>query len=256
MLVGGLAGCSLIVGDDSGRPDDDDARAAQSNAALQYLLDEGSGLEAQSTGTVSLPLGLVDVDHVEDAAGNRGLRYDMVDQDSRADSGSMMEAAAALADHSALTLEVVADLEEVTREPSRIVDIDERNQGDLSFRAASATELRLHVNDQEAALWTHDIRGRQVFHVVVDTNEVLPVTRYRLYADGEQMTTVPENSVVELGDPIEIGSLAHFVIGNRPDLQRSPRGTIFYVALYTRALSDREIEEHADALLADDDSAP
>lgn len=100
--------------------------------------------------------------------------------------------------------------------------------------------------------------GRVVLHAVVDLDQPNEFDRVQLFLDG---VAVPrfDAKPTTMSLPISLGEVDQnlvFMMGNRFIGDRSFAGTLFYGAVYTRALGEDQVQQNASALLAGDDSTP
>lgn len=193
-----------------------------------------------------------------DAAGHRGLRFDLEGADGRASTavdGSKL--VGALQTSTTATIELVADVQGVTDVNSRIVYIGlDAEAGRFSLTSDLPTRLYLFGNDQELyASAAIDLpgTGRCVVHAVLDTAQTDPLDRARIYVNGSPLPNF-DGTAPALDTPLDLGVGRHFVIGNREISGRTIRGMIYYTALYSTALSDVQVVQNALLLLESDDT--
>ena len=99
--------------------------------------------------------------------------------------------------------------------------------------------------------WTADLAAARAVVTLVYDGTLPDAERARLYVDGVR---APEASPpMRPFALIDLSRATHFCVGNRLIGERSPQGTIHYVAVYERALGAAEIAAHVTRLLANDD---
>ena len=94
--------------------------------------------------------------------------------------------------------------------------------------------------------------GRTVYHVVVDTTAAQEIDRVRLFVDGAPAMGTVETPFA-LGHTFTFLATSVFAVGNRDIGMRSIAGTLFYAAIYDRALASGEIAQNVTILQASDD---
>ena len=97
--------------------------------------------------------------------------------------------------------------------------------------------------------------GRVVVHVVLDTTQEDPEARVRLYVNASPMPRVG-GAVPAQDTPVALEPDTHYVLGNREVGARSFKGSMFYAAMYTAALSTEEVLHNTALLLVNDDTPP
>jgi hypothetical protein len=233
---------------------------------VRYYLDEAAsgssallGLDAAQS-PLNLPyLWQGSMAYTEDAQGNRGLTWSSTGEDGRPQEYvDGTKVAAALTGTTSATVEIVADIQDMN-DFNRLFHVGTGTEnGRFAVMGCSggggALCLYWHGADIAGA-WVFDVTlaGRAVYHFVLDTLEALPADRVRAYVDG---TLIPGDPglVVSPGDTLTVGAGAQLVLGNRVTGGRSPQGTLFYAAMYGKALTQAEIEQNVAVLLADDDA--
>lgn len=232
---------------------------------LRYLLAEAaSGTEpTQVKDSASKPLHLAldygttsNLSYTQTASG-RGLHWN-----AEGASGTAFAAVDGTKVYDALhgktraTIEVVAEFIAVTGDSSRIFTVGmgpEAGRFSLTSNNIGRVQFRW-LNDIIAGEWPVDLLNlhRGVLHVVVDTTDATDANRMRLYVNG---ALVPGNTaaVTPKDSPIDIGPGRSLYLGNREGAVRSFAGSLYYAALYDRALSDTEVQQNAEYLMAKDD---
>ncbi len=92
--------------------------------------------------------------------------------------------------------------------------------------------------------------GRVVVHMLIDT---LATDTLRVFMNGNEIAPEIMNEPSE-GETLVVRSESFLVLGNRPANNTSFGGTIFYAAIYDRALTVNEVTHNAARLAIDDDS--
>jgi hypothetical protein len=244
---------------------------------VRYFLDEAAPgppeefvLDAAPGPALDLPVfydaGSSSPAYVEDD-GQRGLHWSTIGLPGRAQvalSGTKFMDVDGLG---AATVEVVVDMVDVfmSEEPwARILvwqpDIVPYNvqMGLLGFWDNDAVALDIRSawqadNTPPTGRWSlASHTGRIVVHAVFDTS--LPADdRVRLFIDGELATPTFVNPP-GAGDTLTVSDDAFLLLGNRPAANTSFGGTLYYAAVYGRALDDLEVVSNATLLAADDDA--
>jgi len=157
------------------------------------------------------------------------------------------------------TIEAVVDVVPEALDASRLVDIGVGLGGDWVFTlAAKANMVRFAWNSQLDSFvltdWPVDLAAsRRVVLTLVFDSELDPIQPATLYVNGNSVneSTPPSGLPVNIAVPVT----ASLCIGNRPAGSRSPSGTIYYAAIYDRALDSNEVLGNAQSLFACDDRA-
>jgi hypothetical protein len=154
------------------------------------------------------------------------------------------------------TIEVVASVQAVTGPGSRLITIglgDESGRFTLFSNTIDRVQFRWR-NNVVAGDWPLSFAssGRCVIHVVLDSTQLEPTSRVLLYVNG---TIVNDNiGLPPIQDStIDIGPGRSLYLGNRDELMRSIGGSLYYAALYSRPLTEKEITNHASHLIINDD---
>lgn len=189
--------------------------------------------------------------------GNRGLEWLQLDGDGRATaqaSGTKIQDA--LSDSTTLTVEVVADVNEVSvNDRSYLFYIGQNGYApSVGLYGTGGGELRVDWNGDNVGeyLTNPTVLGRSVYHLVVETQALAQANRVRLYVDGVRLTASGGNPPNQ-GEPTMIWGGDDLVIGNRDNGGRTIRGRIYYAAVYDSALIPPQIDNNVAALLANDD---
>lgn len=227
------------------------------NLVARYFLDEAANspmVADAAPNPVNLSLLLDDASQptLIDHNGHHGLQWTEVSSWGRAwvESVSGTKFYDRLHGAPAATLEIVTTLLQVDNMGSRLLHFGANTSGGrLSLRMANEGEVELYVDNNPIAVGAMPMSQRVVVHAVFDATAPSPV---RFYVDGAptQVTTVGNANVINLDG-------CHFAIGNRLSGSgdgRSPRGRIFYAAVYDAALGPERIARHAAHLLVDDDA--
>lgn len=244
---------------------------------VRYYLDEvapGSAegqtaLDAGGDPTLDLPLfydaGSMNPAYVEDD-GQRGLSWSEHGQGGRAEAPVAESKLMGLNDSTEATIEVVVDLQsafESSQPWARILlwqpDIVPFNvqMGLLGYRDEDAFMLDIRSawqvdNDPPTGRWSlASSPGRIVVHAVFDTT-LGESERVRLFIDGELAEPVLVTPPAQ-DETLFVSMDAFLLLGNRPNNDTSFGGTLYYAAIYDRALSSTEVGNNAGVLLADDD---
>jgi hypothetical protein len=255
----------------NGLDEDCDGNDATATACLsdvglvvRYFIDEvAAGMGAlQLNDSAPNPVGL---DILYDSqpsfvthAGGRGLHWGFAGAGGVAfkAGGPTQKVYDALNGTATLTLEVVAQLSGTATIGGIIAGLRNPSQNSDAFvlKGNNLGSVYLGFNQQaEVGRW-ENIWGSstpaRVFHVVLDTSLGTENERLRLYVDGAAATPVMTASVAQNQTQIFAGGPPAVVIGNaQASGGRSIFGTIYYMAIYSVALSSATVSDHA-ALLA------
>ena len=236
----------------------------------RYYLDEAESgqepVEALDAASNPVPLAITYDDdpvtqepymtYTTDADGNSGLTFSEIKHWGRASVDvDQTKIAMMLQGGTAMSYELVADIEAVSSSYSRLLHIGAGSDHRLSFETNDTTFLQLqldnHPNGDKAAVYLPDL-GRAEYHAVLDSTQPEPIDRVQFYANGSPLQTLEH--VLPLGAQMDLGLGSTFVIGNREIGERSIEGTIYYAALYNVALSPSDVIQNAALLLIDDDT--
>lgn len=184
--------------------------------------------------------------------GNSGLSWTNVSNNGRAIAPVIDSKLMDLGGATEFTLEVVVDIETANGAGTRYIHIGTPSDHSLALVSddPESMHLRSHVSTN-TAVWDPDLtNGRTVCTVVVDLSQ-LGADRYRLFINGGN--EVGATSFQDL-DSVEIDAGHSLSIGNRTDGDRAMIGTLFYAAIYDRALTEAEVQQNADVLGESDDA--
>jgi Concanavalin A-like lectin/glucanases superfamily len=190
-------------------------------------------------------------------AGNRGLKWaapNTVGDGRIAIAGTKI--VNALNGSTEGTIEAVVDVEAVNAGNTHITCIGPGgNAGGFSLIAAGPNAVRLVWHEGvNIGTWSVPITtsGRVVLHAVLDTGLSTSSARTRLYVNG-QAATSSGGTPPAMSATIDLTPDIDFVIGNAVGTPLSIGGTIYYVAMYSGALSQQDIATNTQRLLASDD---
>lgn len=158
----------------------------------------------------------------------------------------------------AATFEVVANIVDCVAADSRLVHIGGGNLSRLSLECIGGDTLAMDINDHDPTEgWqiTLATLGRAVIHVVIDTALPSATERVRLFIGATEVTG-GTGAAMPQSEAFGILGTDALAIGNRDNGERSTLGSIYYAALYDRALSEPEIVANAAVLKANDDTPP
>ena len=229
--------------------------------------DEGLVATAFDASPLQAHLTLYDdlsgMSYTEDAAGNRGIRWLAVEGGGRAQLDDTAALVDALNATTGITVEVVVQAEQASSGCPRFFHYGDAG-GDGSLAACMDTdpleqvELRLHGADvavtDAGGLAALLAGGRQVLHFVLDHAAANAQDRARYYVDGGLVVNGANGVSAVPQQPFALPSNRSLVIGNRPSQDRSPRGVIYYTAIYAAAFTGDRVANHAAILLANDDT--
>lgn len=230
----------------------------------RWFVDEASSGQAPTAlvdGTSNpMNVDLVYTDYMSfsESGGNRGLSWSAAGVDGAARvPADGTKAYAAIDGATQLTVELVVASSGVVDAGTRFVSIGTDMEWEpfaVLARSTNAIDFRMNSTDRSAR-WSVDLGDgqRRVFHFVVDTSAADQTDRIVAFIDGAPGNRIDGNSPGQ-GEAFALGSGRTFLIGNREGGSRSVQGTIYYVALYDRAMSVAEVENNATALEAFDDT--
>lgn len=241
---------------------------------VRYFIDEADSgqepIELIDSSTNPLPLA---IEYVGDSPafvetdGHRGLQWSQSGSDARVNAAIDSNAPLFQALHggTTATMEAVLSITAAELEGSRVIDFSPGGvalgQSLFSLEITGAYEVQLDWNERSgdvAGKWAIGpaVRERFVAHLVFDSDQISRADRLQLYIDGVAAPRGINNTVFR-GTTIDLATLnpLFFGLGNRARGARSPRGTLFYAAVYSAALTADEIAQNAAALLASDDSS-
>lgn len=234
---------------------------------VRYYLDEASQGQRrdQARDAAAQPLHLdhgwvPEVLYAINERGNRGLQW----LESGVDGGpsaplvgtKLMDG---LHGQTAVTIEAVADVQAST--PSSFIlavghgVTDSAADVRLGLATYGAGVLIFRMGGEVVAHWTVDLptSERAVLHLVLETTTTED-DRVRLYVDGQRLPAEKHNDWPAEGETIELNDDCELVLGNRPHARAASfGGTLYYAALYAKALDADQIAAHYDVLLVSDD---
>lgn len=154
----------------------------------------------------------------------------------------------------AATLEAVVEVSDAVLAGSRVVyfgDVDDSGRLGLVLPTTVSAEVRMSGN---VGTFEVDLAslGRVVLHAVIDTEAAEPAARVRLFVDGAPAVRVSGEEVAP-ATAVALPPEHTFVLGNRLSSDRSFEGTLYYAAVYDRALSQAEVLQNTASLLDSDD---
>ncbi|EYE99966.1 Hypothetical protein CAP_2057 [Chondromyces apiculatus DSM 436] len=199
-------------------------------------------------------------DGLRDLDGHKGFLWGLESSDTLASvpvAGSKIQTA--LSDSSQVTLElVVAIADGITPFGSALTYLGTTGDyGRLDLRFTPPQTLQFYWKNQLVQSWKAFVQERCVLHVVIDTSETSAPDRVRMYRNGSLLTPYdganPSPVDLPVNDRITIEANDRYVLGNRSTGDRSPRGVMYYSALYAAALNANDVAANAALLLLDDD---
>ncbi len=259
MQAGALYGCDLVV-----RYFIDEAASGTAPAELLDAAPE----------PFDLPLTYGGVMQYTEQVGHRGLRWTAAGEDDGAFAAVAGTKVFDLDGSTVGTIEVVADIDQVTYLGTRLAHIGGGVDSGLTMASsfswvrgepevadATRVEIRTGYSDRVVTSYfqVNLFRlGRVVLHAVVDTSASAVEDRTRLYLNGVRIPLDSFNDAIEpaQGAPLVLEPQSSLGVGNRAIGGRSPEGAIFYAAYYGRALSEEELEHNAGLLQIQDDAQP
>lgn len=230
---------------------------------VRYFIDEAASgtvpKKLLDSAPSPLPLTIFyDAMSFDEVDGNRGLRWNAITQLGRVSApigGTKIQTE--LHGSKTGTIEVVVDVE-ATAKYGRICHIGyDILAGFFTLRinTPDTISFNYHSGNNPAGTWSldHAAAGRQVMHLVYDSTRSVPEDRARLFLDGKLQTPLGGTNPVDPNDGLNMPANAHFVIGNAEVGDRGIQGTVFYMALYSEALTDAELSKNAAVLQQSDD---
>lgn len=254
----------------------DDTLMGDDAVLVRYLLDEQAsgalGLDVQDVGPApAMDLAPFYSDgagqpYYVEVDGHRGLRWDDHGQSGRAQTAVAGTKLHSLDGTTAVSFEFVLEVTSVfpTTEPfARLLvwqpDIVpyELDMGVLtSLGAGDEFAIDFRGSWQPGgglpmARWSMaGYTGRVVVHMVIDTLAADPM---RVFIDGDEIVAEILNLPAP-GETIVVREEGFLVLGNRPANNVSFGGTVYYAAIYDRALTMPEVAHNATRLIVDDDA--
>ncbi|MEM6994454.1 MAG: LamG-like jellyroll fold domain-containing protein [Myxococcota bacterium] len=182
---------------------------------------------------------------------NTGLSWDNPNNTGRAIAPVLGTKLANLNGATELTIEFVASVASLAQMGSRFVHVGADSSQHSFAVAARPNQLEFRsAQSNEQAVWEGLALSpaRAVYILVVDLNRKRDP--YLLFVNGtpfQPTATAPQQAQISLNPD-------HFLsLGNRDDGSRALGGTLYYAALYSRALSLTEILHDTELLSQDDD---
>jgi len=240
---------------------DDNYELIKDGVVVRYFLDDyGPGAPPDNGSAKDVgPNPVLDLPFVKQGGqpsyetqdGNSGIAWTNVSNNGRAVAPVVDTKIMDLDGASEVTLEFVADVETANGAGTRFIHIGTGSAHSLALSAYNETSMHLRTHTSlEAAVWDANLsNGRTVYTVVVDLS-LMGEKRYRLFVNGSEVATTSFQDT----SAVQIDSGHSLSIGNRTDGSRAMIGTLFYAAIYDRALSEAEVKQNADALGVSDDS--
>jgi hypothetical protein len=265
--VGGMGGAGGIGG--IGGAGGATSPLASRGLLVRYFLDEDQDVAAvEATSPIPFALPIVPSANLALAniAGHGGMQWAMVGGDGYAgavlaSSTAGADVLAALSGANMVTLEFVADVQQTNGAFGRFVHAGAPStSGRLSVSTMQNTDaLILSFNDVASVNWDAELiaNGRAVYQLVIDSTQATAADRARLYVNGAFVppATVGSNSTLVLDASVSfIENNDALVLGNRSGGDRSLGGTLYYAAIYKGVLTDSELLQNRDILLASDDA--
>lgn len=232
---------------------------------VRYTMDEAdegqapTQLEDSADDPLPLPISYTPGMEWVDVGGHRGLHWNAPGVDGHAGlplDGTKIDTM--LNGTARATIELVMAVEQIDNSGSRFLHVGTDDEtGFFTLSTSSSGSMSFYVNTDlsHAGRWQLDATNgqRRVYHLVLDTTEAREEQQVRLYVDG-WLGPWNGGSPPDVNVPIELGPGRDFVLGNRTIGQRSFQGTMFYAAVYARAMSASEVVGHAAVLLETDDA--
>jgi hypothetical protein len=189
--------------------------------------------------------------------GHRGLTWSDTENDgmaSRLIDNTKLKTA--LKDSQTGTIEVVTAIDAVATY-SRISYIGQDSFDIFSLNSGDADHFLL--NRPGVDNWVtfsspnyKDLK-RMTMHLVLDTSREVPAERATLYINGE-LVTGAAGVFPDKNEKLTIPQAQYYVLGNMHTGDRSFKGTLYYAAMYSAALTGAEAKMNAALLLLDDDA--
>ena len=232
----------------------------------RYFVDEAaSGTtptqleDASGVGTaVPLPITYGTNLSYAEVGGNRGLNSANTTGAGRAEVTVGTTKLANLNGITAAVFEYVVDGQGFNTSNSRVGVINNAagSNPQLGLAASAAAEWKVFVNQSQVGIYNIGT-GRCVVHVVIDTTLATAADRVKVFKDGVLLAATSYVAPTQ-NATFSVGSTDYFVLLNRNNgtgtYDRALQGTIYYVALYTVAFTDAEVDDNVAILSADDDT--
>lgn len=243
---------------------------------VRYYLDEAAQgttpTAALDVAPAPLPLPIQYVGQMEytEEAGHRGMHWPVAGEDGGPHVPISGTKLLGLSGSTTGTIEAVSRIEQVSNNGSRLVHIG--FDSGWSFTIGASFELvepSMTISAPEyfilegvgatASFGAHfdygfDPDQRFVVHFVFDSEQAEIEERIRFYLDGQRLDPNDLTDFPVLGETILLEGTESIGLGNRAIGGRAVRGTLFYGAYYSTALSEATIAEHVAVLLASDDA--
>ena len=229
---------------------------------VRYFLDDyrrgappngGTAKDAGPMPVLDLPFVMQGGQPAYDASsGNSGLTWTNASNNGRAIAPVIDTKIMDLDGLTEFTLEIVVDIEAANGAGTRYIHIGTSNDHSIALVSDNPQSMHLRTHASNGtAFWDPDLtNGRTVCTVVVDLS-LMGADRYRLFLNGSEEVDATSSQNLEM---VQIDAGHSISLGNRTDGDRAMVGTLFYAAIYDRALSPDEVQQNADALGNSDDS--
>ena len=260
--AGGSAGTGGAGGAAGGSPAG--SSLVDTGLIVRYYIDEaasGQGpAELVDAAPAPQPLGMVwgpELSYAEDGAGHRGLRWNQIEQYSRATVAvDGTKISGQLHGSTTGTIETVVSVSAVSTSHSRLSHIGQDEEGGrFTLSMPSPSRLQFYTASGRKGYWEVDFPGlgRIVLHLVLDTTLADPAERVKLYLDGALVPSVG-GEPPDQDEVLDLGTGRHYVLGNREVGERTFVGTLYYAAMYGSALSAADVLNNVGVLISDDDT--
>ncbi len=229
---------------------------------VRYFMDEAaSGTEPQSlidssgvAPQLNLPIIYGQASYIDD--GNRGLAWGTAGGNGKVEIGlGSAKLDSRLRRAQRLTIEIVVDIDG-SGNAGAASELTGMRGGfpDFMLTAVNNGEIRfLKPFGTLGSTWPGvDTGERMVLHMVWNTTLSTGADRIRLYKNGV-IQGKSEDDPPAQGSTVGLVASDDLIIGNSRAQNRSIAGTIYYVAYYDEPLSDGDIVNNAQRLLASDD---
>lgn len=226
------------------------------NLLSRYFLDEADmgtpSVAALDAAPAPLNLGLRydGIASYIEINGNRGLDWSTAGNvgDAFADFSAPSTKVWLLQGVQGATIELVVDIKEVALTGSALLFLGDTVtvQGYFGIFANDASTVSMVVGPTGGGTYQVALPslGRVVLTGVLDMGSDMD-----LYVNGS-----PATAVSTMPSTVDLSTSTHIMLGNTRQYAFSPRGQIFYAAIYTAALEPDEVAHNAQLLLANDDT--
>ena len=229
----------------------------------RYFMDEAASgkvplkLKDSSPSPVDLNIHYEGQAHWTSHPSGRGLELDVVSSNAGAwASTNANKLAIAIDGTTTATIEVVAELHDVDAADSRLVHFGSANTSFFCLESETIGSVQLDKTGGDGHAFKfmvdHLTLGRAVYHLVYDSSHVMLKERVKLYVNGLKYSGTP-SVAVQQNETIDLPVPGYLAIGNRPSGSRSIDGVIYYVAIYSGALTKAQVQHNAMVLVLDDD---